>query len=216
MSVSYCQYYLQGREFLDKYFDTDTVTRIFEGNSLAAGGPEHLTVHSGTHTGWIRLTTEHLTQAPPPPGEEWETAVDVSILSTSGELALNQWGGDGVKEAGNFATAGPGWYRVRVQTRGRDEGTDGAADDDDEDETVVEEHYLAVWPAPPEPDHVHKATDGFARTHYDPTRPPAQPITLENAPASLFENPYVQQPRPIPGARAPVNISIFTQESPGD
>jgi hypothetical protein len=53
-------------------------------------------------------------------------------------------------EAGHFATAGPGWYRVRVQTR----------------------------------------------AHYDPQRPPAQPITLENAPASLFQNPYVETLHP--------------------
>jgi hypothetical protein len=196
MFVSYCQYYLQGREFLDKYFDTDTVARIFEGNSLAAGGPEHLTVQAGTHTGWIRLTTEQLAEAPPPPGEGWETAVDVSVLSTSGDLALVQWGGDWVQEAGNFATMGPGWYRVRVQTRGRDDGNDGAGEED----SVVEEHYVAVWPAPPQPDRVHRATDAFARAHYDPQRPPGQPITLEDAPDSLFEDPYVQTPRPIPGS----------------
>jgi hypothetical protein len=114
MFVSYKQYYLQGDEFLSEYDDADTVTRIFEGNSLAAGGPEHLTVLAGTHTGWIRLTTQHRADEPPLPGEEWET--------------------------------------------------------------VVEEHFLSVWPAPPEPDTVHRANDTFARTHYDPTRPTGWPV----------------------------------------
>ncbi|MFF3410522.1 hypothetical protein ACFYW8_30820 [Streptomyces sp. NPDC002742] len=170
MHVSYCQYYLQGDDFLTVYDDADTVGRIYGGNSLAAGGPEHLTVLAGTHTGWIRLTTEQCAQEPPPPGPEWETAVDVSIYSTSGNLRLFQWGGDVQEGAGNFATVGEGWYRVRVLARGRDEGEGNEGDD------PVEEHSLSVWPAPPEPDVVHRADDAFARTHHDPARPPAEPV----------------------------------------
>ncbi|WP_432078590.1 hypothetical protein [Streptomyces sp. YPW6] len=170
MFVSYGQYYLQGDDFLTVYEDTDTVGRIFEGNSLAAGGPEHLTVLAGTHTGWIRLTTEQCAEEPPPPGPEWETVVDVSIYSTSGELYLFRWGGDAEPDAGNFATTGEGWYRVRVQARGRGEGERHRGDD------PVEEHSLSVWPAPPQPDVVHRADDAFARAHHDPARPPAEPI----------------------------------------
>ncbi|MFF3611674.1 hypothetical protein [Streptomyces sp. NPDC002580] len=170
MFVSYGQYYLQGDEFLSEYDDTDTVMRIFAGNSLAAGGPEHLTVRAGTHTGFIRLTTRQCADEPLPPGPEWETVVDVSICSTSGHLRLFRWGGDVEDAAGNFATAGAGWYRVRVQARGRDEG------DAHEGDTPVEEHFLSVWPAPPRPDAVLRADDAFAREHYDPTRPPGRPI----------------------------------------
>jgi hypothetical protein len=178
MFVSYCQYYLQGDEFLTEYDDADTVERIFEGNSLAAGGPEHLTMFAGTHTGWIRLTTEQCPQEPPSggeegpegEGEEWETVVDVSICSTSGVLRLFRWGGDVVEDAGNFAVAGAGWYRVRVRARGRDAGATNAGDE------VVEEHRVSVWPAPPLPDVVHRADDAFARAHYDPGRPPGLPI----------------------------------------
>ena len=170
MFVAYRQYYLQGDEFLSVYDDADTVRRIHAGNSLAAGGPEHLTVRAGTHTGYIRLTTRQRADEPPLPGEEWETVVDVSICSTSGMLRLFQWGGEVQWDAGNFAMAGEGWYRVRVQTRGRDEG------DAHQGDTPVEEHFLSVWPAPPAPDTVHRANDTFARTHYDPTRPPGQPV----------------------------------------
>ncbi|MFD7714153.1 hypothetical protein [Streptomyces sp. NPDC059786] len=180
LSVSYCQYYLQGDDFLDAYEDSDTVQRIFEGNSLAAGGPEHLTVFAGTHTGWIRLTTEQRADMPPPVGDDWETAVDVSIYSSSGRLRLFQWGGDVVDEAGDFATAGPGWYRVRVQARGRDAGRSGAGED------AVEEHSLTTWPAPPEPDVVHRADDDFAREHFNPERSPGLPVDPDD-PASFLD-----------------------------
>ncbi|MGA5063969.1 hypothetical protein ACPB9E_09355 [Streptomyces exfoliatus] len=171
MPVSYGQYYLQGDEFLSEYDDTDTVRRIFAGNSLAAGGPEHLTVMAGTHTGWIRLTTHHRADEPALPGPEWETVVDVSICSTSGVLRLFRWAGDAEESAGNFATAGAGWYRVRVQVRGRDEGHAHEGD-----APSPEEHVLSVWPAPPQPDTVHRADDTIARTHYDPRRPPGLPV----------------------------------------
>ncbi|MFI5754404.1 hypothetical protein [Streptomyces sp. NPDC051569] len=189
MPVSYRQYYLQGDEFLDVYDDTDTVSRIFEGNSLAAGGPEHLTVYAGTHTGAIRLTTEQLPDVPPPPDEEWETAVDVSLYSSSGALWLTAWGGDVMDEAGNFAMAGPGWYRVRVRARGRDHGEAGTED------AVVEEHFLSVWAAPAEPDVVHRAGDGFARAHYDPRRPPGLPVLPDDPTA--FDDPETDDRTPV-------------------
>ncbi|WP_329117538.1 hypothetical protein [Streptomyces sp. NBC_01465] len=170
MFVSYHQYYLQGDGFLTEYQESDTVGRIFAGNSVVAGGPEHLTVRSGTHTGWIRLTTQQCAAEPPLPGPEWETVVDVSICSTSGQLHLCCWGGDVEEDAGNFAMAGEGWYRVRVQARGRDEGDANQGDD------PVEEHVLSVWPSPPQPDVVHSASDTFAREHYDPARPAPEPI----------------------------------------
>ncbi|MFI1026933.1 hypothetical protein [Streptomyces sp. NPDC020951] len=178
MFVSYCQYYLQGDEFLTEYDDSDTVERIFAGNSLAAGGPEHLTLFAGTHTGRIRLTTEQCAQEPPSTGaEEWETVVDVSICSTSGALWLFRWGGDVEAEAGNFATAGAGWYRIRARARGRDAGARPSEDpSEDPGDEPVEEHFLSVWPAPSEPDVVHRADDAFARAHYDPARPPGLPI----------------------------------------
>ncbi|MFK8910486.1 hypothetical protein [Streptomyces sp. YS-3] len=127
-----------------------------------------------------RLTTERRADGPPPVGEEWETAVDVSIYSSSGTLWLFQWGGDVVEEAGDFATAGPGWYRVRVQARGRDAGEAIQGED------VVEEHALTVWPAPPQPDVVHRATDAFARRHFDPARPPGLPVDPDD-PTSFLD-----------------------------
>ena len=179
MPVADCQYYLQGDEFFEIYDDTDTVTRILEGNSLAAGGPEHLTVYAGTREGRIRLTTQQLADMPPAPDADWETVVDVSVCSTSGTLWLTEPEGDVVEEAGNFAIAGPGWYRVRVQVRGRDNG--GTASDNGS----AEEHLLSIWPAPAEPDVVHRAEDGFARAHYDKSRPPGLPVQPDDPKALL-------------------------------
>jgi hypothetical protein len=169
MHVAYHQYYLCGADY--DFEDLDEVQRLYSGNTVAVGSPEHLAAHSGTHTGVIRLTVEQLDHAPPAPGAEWECAVEVSLYSTSGELWLEQWGGDAVRDVGNLALAGPGWYRVRVQTIGRDRGYA-------KDTTFawVEEHYLAIWPAPPEPDLVHRVTDRFGLTDYNPRRPPAQPL----------------------------------------
>lgn len=73
-------------------------------------------------------------------------------------------------DAGNFATAGAGWYRVRVRARGRDAGEVRAGDES------VEEHFVSVWPGPPRPDVVHRADDAFARAHYDPGRLPGLPV----------------------------------------
>ncbi|MCX4825516.1 hypothetical protein OG883_37825 [Streptomyces sp. NBC_01142] len=210
MFVSYCQYYLVGEDFLTVYDDTDTVSRIFDGNSLAAGGPEHLTVYAGTHTGWIRLTTEQRSDAPPPPGDAWETAVEVSIYSTSGVMRLERWGGDSVEEAGNFASAGPGWYRVRVQTRGRDEG------DAHEGDESSEEHFLSVWPAPPEPDVVHRAADAFAGAHYDPARPPGRPIHPDDPVAFADHSEYGGTPTPLTAAPDIVVLPSDDDRRPDD
>jgi len=158
MHVSYRQYYLCGAEY--DYEDLDEVERLYSCNTLAVASPEHLTAHSGTHTGVIRLTVELLAGAPPAPGTEWESAVEVSLCSTSGELWLEQWGGDVVRDAGNLAHAGPGWYRIRVQTIGRDRGHA-----DDTAFAWVEEHHLTIWPAPPEPDLVHRITDEFGLSY---------------------------------------------------
>lgn len=85
-----------------------------------------------------------------------------------------------MRDAGNFATAGPGWYRIRIHARGRDEGESNTG--------TTEEHLISVWPAPPEPDHVHKATDAFARNNYDPQRPPNQPIQPDDPSAFIVDD----------------------------
>ncbi|WP_331721114.1 hypothetical protein [Streptomyces sp. NBC_00454] len=164
-------YYLVGEDAVLFNSDEDGSDRAFNGNTLAAGGPEHLALLTGTHTGEIRLSLEQLLSEPGLPAEDWDTVVEVSIYSTSGKLWLNDGEGEMHPTAGNLAHAGPGWYRVRAHARGRDLGH--AQDTPD---TWVEEHLVSVWPAPPQPDVVHRITDEFGLAHYDPQRPPSAPI----------------------------------------
>jgi hypothetical protein len=137
MWVEYAQYYLCSPDFgPDPY---DMLRRVREGNTVAAGGPERLTVICGTNTGNIRLTVEVRDDPPARPEPSWETAVDVSICSVSGKLGLESWGGAGRPDAGNLAQAGSGWYRIRIETRGRDLGRERNSVG-----TWVEEHRLTI------------------------------------------------------------------------
>ncbi|MEV4872069.1 hypothetical protein [Streptomyces syringium] len=171
MQVAYRIYYLMGEDSDLFQREKDATDRALASNSLAAAGPEHLTVITGTHTGAIRLTVEQRSDEPGPPTARWETAADVSLYSTSGRLWLSEWAGKLVDSAGNLAHAGSGWYRVRVQARGRDRGAAHRTV-----QSWVEEHLLSIWPAPPDPDKVHRITDTFGLHYYDPQRPPDSPV----------------------------------------
>ncbi|WP_322759440.1 hypothetical protein [Frankia sp. Cr2] len=89
--------------------------------------------------------------------DAWEAVVDVSYHSPEGKTYLYTWDFSLPEDAGNLAHAGPGWYRTRVQTRGRAEGRRH-----DSSKEPVEEHSISLWPATgPEPDRVHKMDDAF-------------------------------------------------------
>ncbi|MGX8910279.1 hypothetical protein ACR820_34580 [Streptomyces netropsis] len=171
MQVAYRLYYLVGKDSDIFHREKDATDRALASNSLAAAAPEHLTVITGTHTGNIRLSVELRSDEPEPPAPQWETAIDVSLYSTSGRLWLSEWAGELIDTAGNLAHAGSGWYRVRVQARGRDRGAaQGAV------QAWVEEHQLTIWPAAPDHDKVHWVTDAFGLHYYDPQRPTASPV----------------------------------------
>ncbi|MEV4558031.1 hypothetical protein AB0K51_13675 [Kitasatospora sp. NPDC049285] len=170
MHVADCLYFLYGPE-LPEGWDGHALTRVFHGNGVAAACPDHLTVLCGTHTGLIRLGVVRSGERPGEPGPEWESVVELSVYS-SGELRLRAWDGVEPAGAGNLAHAGRGWYRIRVQTRGRDRGREA-----DTAARAVEEHRLTVWPAAPAPDLVLRIGDLTGRRHHDPRRPAPQPIS---------------------------------------
>ncbi|MFD0263545.1 hypothetical protein ACFVH7_35330 [Kitasatospora indigofera] len=184
MPVDYAQYYLYGTNYVEGE-DHEALRRIREGNSVAAAAPDHLAVSCGTHAGSIRLSVEGRVDPPGPPGADWETVVDLSLYSVTGELGVQPWGGEAADEAvrGNLAVAGAGWYRVRVETRGRDRGRALNVAN-----PWVEEHRLTLWPAPPARDHVHRVTDEVGTATYDPTRPAGAPITPPIAASSADES----------------------------
>ncbi|WP_329492678.1 hypothetical protein [Kitasatospora herbaricolor] len=185
MQVDYAQYYLYGSNYVEGE-DHDAFQRIWTGNSVAAAAPDYLAVSCGTLAGYIRLTVEGRMDPPGPPGADWETVVDLSLYSLTGELGVQPWGGEAADDAvrRNLAVAGAGWYRVRVETRGRDKGHALNVAD-----PWVEEHRLTLWPAPPTPDHVYRVTDEVGKATYDPTRPADPPI---HPPAPSADEPLLR------------------------
>ncbi|WP_157180428.1 hypothetical protein [Protofrankia coriariae] len=172
LHLSYFQYYICD---FDVSPDVETLFKIHHGNSLVAAGPGHLTVMGGTHTGNVRLTIDECDVEPTLNLEAWEVVVDISHYSTNGETCLMQWGANAVLDAGVLSHVGRGWYRVRVQARGRDEAMKHS--------TVlgepIEEHAIGIWPAPPAPEHVHKIGDNFGRGIWDSSSPPTPPVYPE-------------------------------------
>ncbi|MFE7834929.1 hypothetical protein ACFU53_02300 [Streptomyces sp. NPDC057474] len=175
LRVEYRQYYLC--EYGES-FDPGEIARIFEGNSLVGAGRGYLVILSGTHTGYLRLNIELHDNEPHTDFAQWESAVEVSYHSAKGYLFLQVPGGETLREAGNLAHEGPGWYRIRVHTRGRDEGQNlsGVADYPDD---PVEDHLISIWRARPKKETIHKIEDQFGRRYWDSTRKPAPPVRPE-------------------------------------
>lgn len=84
----------------------------------------------------------------------WDEVIDHSVTTLTGDMHVRALMDD-PPDLPVLTPAGPGSYRVRVHARGRDIAPDGVA------EEPVEDYLLIVWPAPPEPDTVHKQTDNF-------------------------------------------------------
>ncbi|WP_322759028.1 hypothetical protein [Frankia sp. Cr2] len=172
LHVFYGQYYLCDARVIP---DQETLLKVHDENSLIKAGPGHLVVLCGTHTGNVRLTVI-LCPAEPALGlDAWDAVVDLSHYSAEGDTWLTEWGGEPRWDAGLLSHTGPGWYRLRLEVRGRDEAM--------KFNTVlgepVEEHAISIWPAPPAPEQVHKMADDFGRRHWDSSRPPAPPVYPE-------------------------------------
>ncbi|MFC4502149.1 MULTISPECIES: hypothetical protein [Streptomyces] len=172
LNVDYGQYYLCEWGSLP---DPEEIPRILQGNTLVGAGSGYLTIMSGTHSGYIDLTIECLQGEPTQNFEEWESVADVSYHSRKGVLFPLVWAGDTLREAGNLAHSGVGWYRIRVHTRGRDQGKKLSAMPEIPDHPV-EKHLITIWPAPPKREKVHKIEDHYGLKLWDPSRKPAPPV----------------------------------------
>lgn len=191
--VDYSQYYLRGPAFVPGA-DHEALDRIRAGNSLAAAAPDHLTVRCGTPFGPIRLTVVPEHTRPLPPGPEWETSVEVSLYSTCGRLGVQPWG-DVPPPIGirvDLTPGGPGWYRVRVDARGRD-----VASTHNTVEAWVEEHRITVWPEAPQVDYVHRVTDAFGLRTYDQSCPGLPPILPATSPPHSYDARLHGEPEPF-------------------
>ncbi|MFM9609209.1 hypothetical protein [Streptomyces niveiscabiei] len=95
----------------------------------------------------------------------WDEIVDHSVETRTGDLRVTCLM-DNPPELPALTPFGPGTYRVRVHTRGRDTAPDGHV------ATPVEAYLLVVWPDEPQPDEIHKQTDHHgAQLRAQPSRP---------------------------------------------
>ncbi|MEV4738943.1 hypothetical protein [Streptomyces sp. NPDC049555] len=118
--------------------------------------PDGALLLPGMNTGDIWVRAETWAAAPPLELAGWDDVVEVSYPATT-EARLCVGGGGAHEALPDLAWDGPGTYRLRVSTRGRDAGA--AADWLADDEEPVEEHRIQSWPAPASPPVVHQATD---------------------------------------------------------
>ncbi len=105
----------------------------------------------GLHLGEIDVTAETWEREPPVELDPWQDVAEAP-LPWPGER-MQVWGaGYGEDEELTIAIPGPGDYRVRVSGRNRDDGEDRDEGD------PVERYLVQVWPAPPAPPLLRKAT----------------------------------------------------------
>jgi hypothetical protein len=120
-----------------------------------AATPGTLFLITGLHTGCVGFTVESHDTAPPV-DDGWEEIVEVSFTPETGEVILEQWGG----EAAWPLDLPPADYRVRYCASGMDAGNE--ADTRLDDEPMHDRYLLQFWPAPPEADRVLKQTSDHA------------------------------------------------------
>ena len=111
------------------------------GLATTMGEAPYVTLLVPVHTATVRVTGV-LTSSPPPP-EDWECAVELSVLADP-TIVVTGWAGGGVLELPDVE---PGWYRVRYVV------PDGQTwqDADERGEEYPGTCVLQLWPAPPAP-----------------------------------------------------------------
>lgn len=112
---------------------------------------------TGADRGPVTVTAEALEAAPGLDSvDDWDDVAEISLTAPVGRLAVHQLlylPGETPPELPVLSPAGPGTYRVRIHTRGRDAHYDQVV------ETPTEEYHLACWPAPPTGPLIIRATD---------------------------------------------------------
>jgi hypothetical protein len=184
--VDYDQYYLT---------DIEDSSQAFERPPVAPGGltetiPGFVVVYSGTNIGPVRVTVQVHQAAPPLDLVAWEDVTEISFTAPNGQTTIQEWGGQVPQELPNLTPGGPGSYRLRLHVRGRDRGREQVSP-----EEPVEQHLLAIWPAPPAPNVIHQLTsqDGQAQAGRaaQAAEQPARSATADPA----FEPPPATTPQ---------------------
>ena len=141
-------------------------------------------VLTGTQFGHVAFSVQSGDSDPGLDAAPWDEVIEFSLATSPGSPGLGISAMDGGPDELTALTApGPGSYRVRLHTRGRDAG----ADRDVVDGEPVEEHFLQVWPAAVSGTIIRKASDAFGRATRDadpqpgpdPRLPHGDSVTLD-------------------------------------
>ncbi|MET9847928.1 hypothetical protein [Streptomyces ossamyceticus] len=126
-------------------------------NGLAAPMSHGAIILTGIRTGDVQVTAE-ARDTPPQTTDHapWDEVVDVSVLCQSGQLLVESLDLGPAEDLPDLATAGPGWYRIRVHAHGRNTNPDGT------DSDPIERYLLTVWPSAPEAAAVLKSSQRIA------------------------------------------------------
>jgi hypothetical protein len=129
------------------------------GDGLVARLTGTAVVLTGCHTGPVEVTVELFDTMPTPLVEGWDDAVELTLTTRSGEVAVVDWA-NRTYPALPVLHGPPGDVRLRAHARGRDAAHRRQAPEAE----VVEHHLLQLWPAPgPQPYVRYTLTDEVGR-----------------------------------------------------
>ncbi|MGW4395149.1 hypothetical protein ACWEHA_07655 [Amycolatopsis nivea] len=123
-------------------------------NGLVGTDSSGAVVLAGITTGRVTVTLQILESEPDSVEVDgWDEVAEVSVDAEEGYLLVHNMEGNPPAELDQLAYVGPGSYRLRVHARGRDTAPHSNTPE------PVEEYQISVWPAPDEPETVHKQSD---------------------------------------------------------
>ncbi|MFF7266700.1 hypothetical protein ACFZCL_41460 [Streptomyces sp. NPDC008159] len=126
-------------------------------NGLATPMSHGAIILTGIRTGDVQVTAE--TQSTPTQTTDhapWDEIVEVSVLCESGQLLVESLDLGPAEDLPDLASAGPGWYRIRVHAHGRNTNPDGT------DSDPIERYLLTAWPSASAPTVILKSSQHIA------------------------------------------------------
>ncbi|MBE8524855.1 hypothetical protein ILP97_46525 [Amycolatopsis sp. H6(2020)] len=112
---------------------------------------------TGIYDGDVHVTAETWRHRPPVPDlGQWQDVIEISVAWPGGRMQVIGADVDPPSRAVFGDAQPPGGYRMRVAGRNRDDGEARTAD------LPPEQYLVQVWPGPPAPDRVFKATSETA------------------------------------------------------
>ncbi|WIN00048.1 hypothetical protein ACTOB_003725 [Actinoplanes oblitus] len=113
-------------------------------------------LHTGIHSGHVRVNAVSYSSVPPEINRslDWETIAEVTTRIVFGRLRVRSYDEDPGLSA--LSVAGPGLYRIRAYSIGRDVEVDGV-------NSTTESYRVEVWPTAEEDSIVYRTNDDYGR-----------------------------------------------------